>query len=755
MDKVSRELKDYDAYISACEVDRGLLQFTCILDEDVALSSFICLKILENLLPHHPDTHIFISTGDVSWEADAGVFFVHETPNSSVSSAKEVIESKPNPNTNQILCSSLCPQTSKMPWLVGFNKLFNNNDGDDLYIPYEKIAEISNSRYKHSVQSSLIQLQERTSLLNSLKKFSLTQALTMVIVEGSAGSGKTNLVREMVNVSRELNIRTIVGSAGEDHKTTSFHAWFGVFKQLLLKSPTTTTTTTTNTNTNTNTNTTNNTTNNTNNTNITNEYNLTTDFSSDLNLIPLLNDILPTTHTIDLQGLNEMKGDGGRKRRLGLYSNMINENCSKESPLVIVLEDMQNADSLSWKLLHLLQSVCHDNLMVVITIANDSANHDFHVLRTNPDIVHLELKRFDQNAVKAIMSILSGRDEVSLQIARQCHKITNGLPSLLCQLCAYFNDIDILTSEKEDKVQIEKVLSALSSSSSSSSSQKLQIELANLRARYLSGEDIYLLCVLVAHEGRACSAEQILSFHDANDMVVVADIIGGGGGVATKTHVIVEKMNLCDTIVALDKLAEKRFLEAEGDSKFAIICESTCGELLMVHNANLITSLHAQIATKMEIHNERNSEIANHFLKGGDIEKAKQYLLFAGDDAIDYLCAPQEAIVLFTQLEQMVSGDSGYEHGHLQYMLGESCYHCGNLTAAKEQFLRAIKSFGRGERATTTQHNATQPYLTYSAQLQAPPTSEGKWERAGSSWSCMQSPRLSISGSATCCTMEA
>ena len=124
--------------------------------------------------------------------------------------------------------------------------------------------------------------------------------------------------------------------------------------------------------------------------------NLPPDFP--LDQIELLNDILPYQLRIDKSGItrNTLDGDGGRKARLDLYASIIEHNCESQSPLVLILEDWEFADSLSWKLLFVVQQLCASNLFIIITMSTstsfteaDDVGHDLKFLKANPDLIQV------------------------------------------------------------------------------------------------------------------------------------------------------------------------------------------------------------------------------------------------------------------------------------------------------------------------------------------------------------------------------
>jgi hypothetical protein len=61
----------------------------------------------------------------------------------------------------------------------------------------------------------------------------------------------------------------------------------------------------------------------------------------------LLNDVLPHDLKVNMNPgeAHAMQGDGARKVRLDLYASILAHHCSSTTPLVLILEDWEFADS--------------------------------------------------------------------------------------------------------------------------------------------------------------------------------------------------------------------------------------------------------------------------------------------------------------------------------------------------------------------------------------------------------------------------
>jgi len=731
IDSVTSGLEKLDSYITSCNVDCGELEVTCLLDEDVAMVAFSLLGIVASLKSQQLlETQAFVSTGFVSYKADSGVFLLHDSsPSSCINNAKKLMNiTRDNFELNytSIICDSSCPLASQMPWLMGFRKILVPDAAtattssassptaspttffNAIYEPYEKITEVSEQVYRSPANIKLVPVEGRRLLLDQLKTFAMNQETSVVVVEGGEGYGKSHLVRELSEITTSLGLRTMIGCSSRSRKNTSFHVWFNVFRQLLVKEKSNdidpekldsvtasqrhllTKTKVQQLSTRSISQT------------LTSDLALTSKFIQNPSLIPLLNDILPFECTSDSQlDTDEAKGSGGRKRRLELYASIIEENCSFTNPLVLILEDWQHADSLSWKLLFLIQTICHNHLHIVITIDSKSKDHDYHVLKTNPDLTQIELKSFELNSVRSICAEAVGKSEITMGLARVLYKASGGVPFLLEQLIYYLIDAKLLTPE-EEKTKIETFLEEKKLLEFVSRSEQ-KTKIANLRAKYLCKKEVLFCCILHALEGESCTAQELLDFHQSGVTIKVDSVSN-----LLSDQTIEENIDLTDEKKILDELCERKLVLKDTDkSSYSLKNDCLTCDLFLVHNKKYITSLHVNLAYRLKKQNARSAEIAHQFMRGNMIMEEKEYLLKAGNDSIEHLCAPQEAIKLLTRLLKLIGENEDYgnknkldpdkmiETGHVHFMLGESYYHIGNMSKAYEHLHEAIRLFGR------------------------------------------------------------
>jgi len=183
-------------------------------------------------------------------------------------------------------------------------------------------------------------------------------------------------------------------------------------------------------------------------------------------------------------------------------------------------------------------------------------------------------------------------------------------------------------------------------------SQKVKI--LNLRLKFLSKEEIFLLCVLFAHDGDSCTVTEVLSCCNESDKVKV----DSPANILSDQVIDLKFLSVSGTHQLLDNLVHKRFLQItnvyavdNGDSKkehdkddgsrtnllstvpnFKMLPDAVKSTILMerkykiknnaiddcelfcVHNIALIQTINIRIANKLESGKARNAEIANQYV---------------------------------------------------------------------------------------------------------------------------------------------
>jgi len=166
---------------------------------------------------------------------------------------------------------------------------------------------------------------ERALLAEQLQALAQRRVGGVVVVEGEAGIGKSQLVDDLSRQARALNLTVFSGSADTIEKAVPYHAWRNVFAELLdvgwLTNPD----------------------------NQRQHVLDLLDFEPDLReRAPLLNAVLPLDfeeNELTRQMTGQVRADNTRELLLGLL-----QNSAERSPKVVIVEDAHWQDSASWAL---------------------------------------------------------------------------------------------------------------------------------------------------------------------------------------------------------------------------------------------------------------------------------------------------------------------------------------------------------------------------------------------------------------------
>jgi len=537
-----------------------------------------------------------------------------------------------------------------------------------LFAPFEKIPVVAERVYSKQ-KSALGHLEGRKELIEALKTFAITQDMSTVLVEGDRGMGKTNLVTELRKVAENLGIRAIHTVNLRAHRTAAFHTWRKIVQTLL----------------------------NPENKKVRDirkkwddeniqtssqgimggqlssiveakedeletaesiiKENLPPDFP--LDKMFLLNDLLPFELKVggdDAQRDINRRGEGGKNTRLDLYASIIAHHCEGSQPLVLIMEDWEFADSLSWKLLFVVQHLCSRNLLFVLTASSGASKtrqgHDLRYLKCNPDLVLVELHPLNTSAVKSIIVALAGTDNISPSVIRAVYKASHGIPSLVYQIVQHFVDLNLMGGAGGTKKdEVETILWEMKEFIDTKSQMAT---IASLRAVTLKPLEVALLCVANIFESSPFSSQDIMDY-------IIHEVI-----MPDDTKVILEKDDPKNVGECLSGLEAKGFLNSlreehvnyGTDGKLVrhvrvrfFMKSGIVADIISRNNMTAVAALHVKFAAHLQLKFRNDihayyTEIANHYRAGFKNGKALKFLMMAADDAVD-MYAPHEALKLY------------------------------------------------------------------------------------------------------------
>ena len=178
---------------------------------------------------------------------------------------------------------------------------------------------------------------ERRTIIDLLTRLQQQESHTLII-RGEAGIGKSRLVADMLNQTRQQDIPTWMVTGDTIEKHTSYHAWRSLFWNLFdIEAETAVT-----------------------------EEHLLSHLAEDAYLLaPLLNAVLPV-NLPENELTEQMTGENRASNILELLTNIVVEAIGN-TPTVLILEDAHWLDAASWTLSNRVQRQIPHLLLIIVT----------------------------------------------------------------------------------------------------------------------------------------------------------------------------------------------------------------------------------------------------------------------------------------------------------------------------------------------------------------------------------------------------
>jgi class 3 adenylate cyclase/tetratricopeptide (TPR) repeat protein len=155
--------------------------------------------------------------------------------------------------SNKILCDEATYQgaqiSAALELLLGVDLDGSGKVGDVPYFEKHSLLKVKGkaepvavyrprSQERMQVDPQLLQLtltgrtEERALLTDKLNALHEHNQDSLVVVEGEAGMGKTQLVGDLLQNARQLKLTTFVGAGNSIGKSTPYHGWRSIFEQI-------------------------------------------------------------------------------------------------------------------------------------------------------------------------------------------------------------------------------------------------------------------------------------------------------------------------------------------------------------------------------------------------------------------------------------------------------------------------------------------------------------------------------------------
>ena len=527
--------------------------------------------------------------------------------------------------------------------------------------------------------------EEKAIIASALQEFSRGAPHQTIILQGEAGIGKSRLFEDLVRQAETLDVNMFSGGGDAIEKNSPYHAWRPVFnrifgiEELVAKAEFSEETR-----------------------NVIHNivFSKLAEIDPDLSrYAPLLDVILPV-QIPDNELTSAMTGEirGGNIREL-LTSLLLFE--SRQTPVVMVLEDLHWFDSASWALLVDVQQKVRPILLALNTRPlPDPVPTQFKQILETPDTRLVKLEAMMLDDVEALVCQRLGVKSVPAMIGRLIREKSEGHPFFAEELAYALRDSGILMIANQE---------------------------CRINVRFVNFEDLTLPDTL-----QAAITNRIDSLAPSQQLTLkVASVIGRifAFRVLQAVHPIeADKPSLPDYMTSLTKLS-LTLVESEGPDLAYIFKHAVTQEV--AYNLMLFSQrrqLHQAVAEWIEKSNEDNLEsyytlLAHHWAQAAEMPDAErndhalikslEYLERAGEQAMQNY-ANQEAVQFFSQALEWEAKLSAPENAdalrarkirratwHSRMAL--AYYSLGSLPACREHVIEALKLFENPLPATGVQ----------------------------------------------------
>ncbi len=277
----------------------------------------------------------------------------------------------------------------------------------------------------HRHQTIMVDRQaERTTLVDRLQTL-LRGRGSVVIIEGETGIGKSSLVADLLAQADVLDVTSLIGGGDAIDKSTPYHAWRPVFKQLfkldsLPDDPARQ-----------------------------RAYVLAQLAPAWRTLAPLLQPVLPLDwpdNDITKQMTGKIRADNTHQLLVNLLQQAVQGDGSAARPYLLVLEDTHWLDSASWTLTLLVAQQVAPLLLVVVTRPlAEPRPAEYKELQQSPTCTLLSLNNLSLPDTTALVSHRLQVDTLPESLAELIYAKAGGNPFFCEELALALRDTGFIT----------------------------------------------------------------------------------------------------------------------------------------------------------------------------------------------------------------------------------------------------------------------------------------------------------------------
>lgn len=519
---------------------------------------------------------------------------------------------------------------------------------------YQPVGEQHAWQSKHTRTTTLVgRATERAQLQKALDAL---QAGTsqVVVIEGEAGVGKSQLVLDLKAQAQARNLRCLVGAADAVEQTTTYNAWRPIFGEILAADTWPTEVAARQARAQ------------------VSLQNLLGKSSEELAFAPLLNPVLAVNLPENIY-TQILKGEGRASETNNWLSQLL-KTYSAGQPLVIMLEDVHWLDSASWKLARLVSLDVQPVMLVLVSRpVGTPVPKEYQHFLDYPGALTLRLENLPAAEAIDLVCIQLGVRALPEPVATFIQTRGEGHPFFSEELAYALRDAGaIKIANGECRLVPEMDLETLSLPNT------VQGVIAGRIDRLIPQEQLALKVASVI--GRMFTERVLQAVHPIKqDVMVLPKYL---------TNLIRRDITLLETPPPDTSYLFKHIITQQVAYDLMLF-----GQRRQLHQA--VAEWYEQnYATDLTPHYPL---LAHHWHKAEGSEKAVHYLVQAGEQAMKRGAHAEAVAFLTSALEleaQLPTRLAAMERARCAHLLGEAHYGLGQLAQSRAALVEAVTLLG-------------------------------------------------------------
>ena len=541
-------------------------------------------------------------------------------------------------------------------------------------IAFEKLPELNLKGISHPVPAFSPHLIEKKSTkaqievvgrgeeLEEIERWRLgdegrTQFDGALVLEGEAGIGKSVLLAELIRRSQDSDRTIIECDCNAVERATPYFAWRFILPQLIgtdgLEDPALI------------------------------EAKILDFASSDLELISrasLLNPLLDSSFE-EPGTISQLSSEARATMTSELVIELLTE-AAKSRPLLLVIDDVQWLDSISWSIFATAQ-----NRVVDLALAfaarpfGETEIAERQQLLQHPSTTRIHLGNLSKDATTTLVKKILQVDQIDEQFAVFLYERTEGNPFFVQEIVHFLSESQLLEI-RQSKCYLKRGVDGRQSQTQVPTTMRALI--TSRVDRLAPAQQVAIKTASII--GRSFARKTLLALYEVE---------------ADRREQDVEQLG-----DHLERISQVRLIQVESvdpDISYLfqhLTVQQVVYDQIPVRNRR---SIHNSIAKLYEQSHANNPSfyplLAYHWGNAQDVKKEVYYLSQAGKEALARF-ANHEVVadlsLALKRVEELTAEErpGETELGHWHRQLGDAKFHLGDLNASKEHLQKAIELFG-------------------------------------------------------------